>query len=57
MSRLVTSTFKDGTGGWLASLRFSDSGGLLGVSSTIFVLYSNYLLHETLSSTSSILSL
>ena len=53
----MTSTFKDGTGGWLASLRFSDSGGLLGFSSTIFVLYSNYLLHETLSSTSSILSL
>ena len=53
----MTSTFKDGTDGRFASLGFSDSGSFLGVSPTLFVLYSNYLLHEALSSTPSIISM
>ena len=53
----MTSTFKDGTDGRFAFLGFSDSGSFLGVSPTLFVLYSNYLLHEALSSTPSISSL
>ena len=57
---MLTSTFKVGTGGCggrSASPTFPGYAGLCGVFPTIFVLYSNDLPSEALSSTSSISSL
>ena len=53
LSRIVTSTFKDGArgrGGHSASPGFQGSGGLFGVSPTIFFLYLNDLPSQALSS-------
>ena len=52
LSRIVTSTFKDGArgrGGHSASPGFQGSGGLFGVSPTIFFLYLKDLPSEALS--------
>ena len=62
LSGIVTSTFKDGTGGcadWSAFPGFPGCGGRSGVSPIIFVLYSNGLPSDALSltSASTILSL
>ena len=51
LSGIVTSTFKDVTGGcagWSTSPGFPGCGGLFGVSPTIFILYSNDLLSKAL---------
>ena len=51
VSEIVTSMFKDGTGGWAgwsASPGFLGCGGLSDVSASIFVLYSNDFPSETL---------
>ena len=53
LSGIVTSTFKDGTrggGGHSAFPGFQGSGGIFGVSPTIFFLYLNDLPSEALSS-------
>ena len=60
LSGIVTSTFKVGTfgcGGSFESPSFPDRSGVCGVFPSIFVLYSNDLSSEALSSTSSIPSL